>query len=364
VLAGRALINREEEILHPDGTLRITLTTKLPLKDARGDVTALIGIGRDISERKRAEVERARLVAAIEQAAETIVITDAAGVILYVNPAFEKVTGYTRQEAVGRNPRILKSGKHDAEFYRRMWAVLAHGEVWRGRLTNKRKDGSLYEEEATVSPVHDAAQKIVNYVAVKRDITREVQLESQLRHAQKMEAVGRLAGGVAHDFNNLLMAIMGYSELALMHLEEGSPLRKQIEEVKAAGDRAASLTRQLLAFSRKQALLPQVLSLNTIVANMQKMLRRLIGEDIALTVHLAQPLDNVLADPGQIEQVIMNLVVNARDAMPHGGQLVIETCSPETKEAHKKRDAARRPVGHRDRQRRTGPSLLRGAPRN
>ena len=148
-----------------------------------------------------------RLAMAVEQAAETIVITDTDGTILYVNPAFEKTSGYTRAEALGQNPRLLKSGKHDAEFYRRMWEVLGRGEIWNGHFINRRKDGTLYEEEATISPVRDAAGTIVNYVAVKRDVTREVQLEAQFRQAQKMEAIGQLAGGVAHDFNNILAVI-------------------------------------------------------------------------------------------------------------------------------------------------------------
>ena len=159
---------------------------------------------RDITERKRAEESHARLATAVEQAAETIVITDTNGTILYANPAFEKSSGYTRAEALGQNPRVLKSGKQDAEFYRRMWEVLDAREVWSGHFFNRRKDGAFYEEEATISPVRDAAGKIVNYVAVKRDVTREKQLEAQIRQAQKMEAIGQLAGGVAHDFNNIL----------------------------------------------------------------------------------------------------------------------------------------------------------------
>jgi two-component system cell cycle sensor histidine kinase/response regulator CckA len=144
---------------------------------------------------------------AVEQATETVVITDTEGTILYANPAFEKTSGYTRAEALGQNPRILKSGKQDAEFYRQMWDVLRRGEVWNGHFINRRKDGTLYEEEATISPVRDAAGKVVNYVAVKRDVTHEVQLESQFRQSQKMEPSASLAGGVAHDFNNILAVI-------------------------------------------------------------------------------------------------------------------------------------------------------------
>ncbi|MBI5394016.1 MAG: PAS domain S-box protein [Verrucomicrobia bacterium] len=299
-----------------------------------GGVRGAVVIFSDITERRRAAESQARLATAVEQAAETIVITDANATILYVNPAFERTTGYTREEAIGQNPRILKSGKHDAEFYRRMWAALTAGQVWSGHIINKRKDGTLFEEDANISPVRDAAGQIVNYVAVRRDVTREAELENQLRQAQKMESVGRLAGGVAHDFNNLLMAIMGYSDMTLKGLSANDPLRKHIEEVRAAGERATALTRQLLAFSRKQVLQPKVLDLNDLVGNLSRMLRRVFGVDIFLRPTFYPAVGRVKADPGQIEQVITNLAVNARDAMPEGGTLTIRTANAELDEAY------------------------------
>ena len=167
----------------------------------------------EIAGHKRAEESQARLATAVEQAAETIVITDKCGTILYANPAFEKTTGYLRAAAVGQNPRMLKSGKHDGEFYRRLWSTIMDGKIWTGHFINRRKDGVLYEEEATISPVRDDTGQIVNYVAVKRDVTHEMELESQIRQAQKMEAIGTLAGGIAHDFNNVLAAMFGYAHL-------------------------------------------------------------------------------------------------------------------------------------------------------
>nr|MDQ5836403.1 PAS domain S-box protein [Acidobacteriota bacterium] len=281
----------------------------------------------DVTERRRAEESLARLAAAVEQTADSIVITDAAAAIQYVNPAFERVSGYTRGETLGRNPRFLKSGKTDESVYREMWAALARGEVWAGNFVNKRKDGTFYEEHVTVSPVRDDTGQVINYIAVKQDLTQQKQLEEQLRQSQKMEAVGRLAGGIAHDFNNLLTAINGYSDLALRRLQAEDPLRKSVEEIRKAGERAAALTRQLLAFSRKQVLQPVVLDLNSVVSDMEKMLRRLIGEDVELRTALAHDLGSIKADPGQVEQVIMNLAVNARDAMPSGGRLTIETAN-------------------------------------
>jgi PAS domain S-box-containing protein len=284
---------------------------------------------RDITERTQAAETQAVLARAVEQAAEAVVITDAEGAIIYVNPAFERVSGWTREEALGQNPRILKSGTQDHAVYRRMWDTLAGGEVWTGRLVNRRKDGALFEEEATISPVRGASGQIVNFVAVKRDVTNETRLEQQLFQAQKMEAIGRLAGGVAHDFNNLLSIITGYGEIVHRRLAAEDPLKGKMEQIVRAAERAAGLTRQLLAFSRKQVLQPRILDLNAVVVDMEKMLRRLIGEDVELATDLAPGLGSVKADAGQIEQVLMNLAVNARDAMPEGGRITIETRNAE-----------------------------------
>ena len=281
---------------------------------------------RDVTRRKALEEAHRRLAAAVEQAAETIVITDVQGTILYANPAFEKITGYSRQEALGQNPRMLKSGRHDAAFYTRMWSALVHGEVWRGHMINQRKDGTLYEEDASITPIRDTAGHTVNYVAVKRDVTHEVQLADQLRQAQKMEAVGQLAGGVAHDFNNMLTVIRGNAELMLMDEEKlGAGARECLRHVIGATERATSLTRQLLFFSRKQVMQSQPVALNDLVRDLTRMLKRLIREDIRLECRYGAQLPFIHADPGMLEQVLLNLVVNARDAMPNGGQLVITT---------------------------------------
>ncbi|MEW5958326.1 MAG: PAS domain S-box protein, partial [Chloroflexota bacterium] len=269
-----------------------------------------------------------RLSAAVEQAAEIIMMTNTDGTIIYVNPAFERVSGYSRAEVIGRNPRLLKSGQHDQAFYQNLWATISAGQVWRGRIVNKRKNGGLYTGEATITPVHDAGGTIVNFVAVIRDVTHELRLEEQFRQAQKMEAVGRLAGGVAHDFNNLLTVINGYSEILLNRkLEAGDPLRRDIEQIRQAGERAIRLTGQLLAFSRKQIMQVEVLDLNSIVVEMDRLLGRMIGEDINIETHLHPGLGRVKADRGQLEQVMMNLAVNARDAMPNGGALIFETAN-------------------------------------
>jgi len=301
----------------------------------------VLSIVRDITERKQAETEQMRLAIALRSVGEAIFITDTAGGIQYVNPAFERMTGHKREEVIGQNPRVLKSGEHEQGFYQEMWDTIGRGELWWANLSNKKKDGELFYVEETIAPVRDYAGEVINYVAVMRDITERRtaeealhQSEEQLRQSQKMEAVGKLAGGVAHDFNNLLTAITGYSELVMSDLDSGDPRRQDLEEVKKAADRAAALTRQLLAFSRRQVLQPRVLDLNGIVTGVGKMLRRLIGEDIELVTLLDPALERVKADPGQIEQVILNLSVNAREAMPEGGKLTIETANSELEEAH------------------------------
>ena len=324
----------EAKMNHADGTIHDVLFTKATYEDEDDGVAGLIGAMLDITERKRAEAERERLLAAIEQAGEVIVITDPAGTIQYVNPAFETVTGYTREEAVGQTPRILKSGRQDEAFYRKLWETISSGRTWEGRMVNKRKDGTLYTEDATISPVRDAAGRIVNYVAVKRDITEHLQLADQFQQAQKMESVGRLAGGVAHDFNNMLGVILGYAEMALYEAGPGTPLHDNLTEIRKAAQRSADLTRQLLAFARKQTIDPRVLDLNSTVEGMLNMLRRLIGEDIDLAWLPGADLWPVKMDPAQIDQILANLCVNARDAIADVGKVTIETQNVSLDEAY------------------------------
>jgi PAS domain S-box-containing protein len=299
--------------------------------ELQGEIYTIANI-RDITERRLIEEERERLTVAIEQAGEAVVVTDAQGTIQYVNPMFETVTGYTRAEAVGQNPRILKSGKHDIAFYLELWDTITSGRVWQGRFINRKKDGSLYTEDATISPVNDNAGRIVNYVAVKRDITEQLRaveektrLEDQLRQAQKMESIGTLAGGIAHDFNNILSAIIGYGNLALMKMAKDDPQRLNIEHMLDAGNRAAHLTKDLLLFSRKQSSERKPIDLNDVIRKVETFLKRVIGEDIECkTTHFAGVLP-ILGDAHQLEQVLMNFATNARDAMPMGGVFSITT---------------------------------------
>lgn len=284
-----------------------------------------LGIMRDITKRKQDEADLERLRVAIEQAGEVIVITDADGIIQYTNPAFEKVTGYTLDEAYLQNPRILKSGLQDEAFYKELWETISSGQTWTGRMVNKSKDGSLYTEKATISPVFNAVGYIINYVAIKRDITAQLKLEAQYIQAQKMESVGRLTGGVAHDFNNILAIIIGYTEMALEQVKPTEKLHADLGKIYDAAIRSADIVRQLLAFSRKQTIAPKVLDLNKTVAGTLTMLHRLIGEDIDLKWKPTANLAPVLIDPSQLDQILANLCVNARDAIDGVGKVTIET---------------------------------------
>ncbi len=286
----------------------------------------------DITERKHAQAEHDRLASAIEQSGEVIVIVDAEGIIKYANPAFEKITGYTRESAIGRAlPRTIV-GSQDEEFHQRFWNTIRSGKPWKGRITNQKKDGSYYTDDATVSPVFNASGTIVNYVCITRDITEYLKLQieketlqEQFLQMQKMESVGRLAGGVAHDFNNMLSVITGHTHMCLERIEPSHPLYMHLEEINKAALRSTDLTRQLLAFARKQTISPKVLNLNHTVGGLLSMLQRLIGEDIDLAWMPGRGLWPVHIDPTQIDQILANLAVNARDAIEKHGKVTIET---------------------------------------
>jgi PAS domain S-box-containing protein len=282
---------------------------------------------RDVTERARAEAARALLATAVEQAGEGVLITDRAGRIEYVNPTFERMSGFRLDELRDRTPRVLKSGRHGDETYRAIWETIAQGLTWSGRLVNRRADGTLCEVDEVIAPVRASGGAITKFVAILRDVTREHQLEEDARQAQKMEAVGRLAGGIAHDFNNLLTAIIGYVEVVEEALPVGDRAIADVREIRTAAERAAALTRQLLAFSRRQLLQPRVLDLNRVVCGMENMLRRLIPENVEIRLSLAEEIGSIRADPSQLEQVVLNLALNARDAIEGAGHVTIATAA-------------------------------------
>jgi PAS domain S-box-containing protein len=287
---------------------------------------------RDVTERTEAEKRRRHLAAIVESSHDAIISKDLSGTIQSWNPAAQELFGYTADEAIGKNVLMLfppeKVGE-EAEILR----GISKGQKFEHYETVRlRKDGQRVAVSLTVSPVKDAQGVVVGASKIVHDLTSRRRTEAaleraeqQLRQSQKVEAVGQLAGGVAHDFNNILSVILGCCDLVMDSLLPGDPLKSDIEEIRKAGTRASDLTRQLLAFSRQQILQPCVVDLSQVVLDMERMFRRLLGEDIEISMLTAPSLGRVRVDPGQVEQVLMNLVVNARDAMPRGGKLTIET---------------------------------------
>ncbi len=305
----------EINMVKKNGTELTILRAAQPILNNENKVDSILALSVDITERKQAEKEISRLATLVEQSVESLAITDTDGTLQYVNPAFEKVTGYKRKELIGNNPRILKSGQHSKQFYEDMWTTITAGRKWEGIIINKRKNGNLYYEKAIIFPIKDKSGNIINYASIMRDITLERKLENQLQQIQKMEAIGTLSGGVAHDFNNLLTVINGHAELAIMKVSSTQKVYNDLLSILNAGKRAERLTSQLLAFSRKQIHQLKVVDINHLLSDLEKMLRRLIPEDIITQTDLSSELPYIKADPGQIEQIIINLVINARDAI-------------------------------------------------
>ena len=292
----------------------------------------VIAFLRDITQRKRAQLEHERLSKAIEQAIEVIVITDTNGTIQYVNPAFTRVTGYSREEALGQNPRILKSGRQADSFYQELWRTLNAGGTWQGIFVNKHKDNTLFTEEASISPVYDAAGHIVNYVAVKRDITRELGLEAQLLQAQKLESIGTLASGIAHDLNNILFPmLMGAHCLLEDKLTDDQ--RDIVKTMETSAIRGSEIIKQVLAFARGGDSMQGLIQTKHVIREVLGMIRETFPRSITIRDNLPNDLWPITGNATQLHQVLLNLCLNARDAMPKGGTLSIRAENRKTDEA-------------------------------
>ncbi|HEX2831925.1 MAG TPA: PAS domain S-box protein [Thermoanaerobaculia bacterium] len=278
----------------------------------------------DVTERVNAESALRRLAIAVAQLAEGIVIMDPSGVIQYTNPAFEQLTGFSHAETIGKEWPLADT---DDPVYAEIWATIREGALWQGCLTRTRWDQTKFDEDVTISPVRDDAGRIVNYVAIERDVSKERNLFAQLLQAQKMEAVGTLAGGVAHDFNNFLQGMTMMVQIATRRISAPEKLAQTLAELGRLVQRASSLTKQLLLFSRKDVAHPERIDLNTIIRDAARLLRRLVRENVAFEMHLAYEPLPVTVDRGQMEQVLVNLIVNASDAMPGGGRLRLQTGS-------------------------------------
>jgi len=348
---GEALVHYEHENMRKDGSrIQVSLTLS-PIKDAAGFVTGVSVIARDITERKRAEESlresEERFRATFENAGIGMALVDMQGRPFRSNPILRQMLGYSEEE-FGRMAFTEFTHPDDRALDWELYRDLIGGKYEKYEMEKRflKKGGGVLWGLMTVSLIKGGDGRPVCAVGMVQDITERKDLEEQVRLAVKMEAVGRLAGGVAHDFNNLLTIINGYTELLMDKFASDDWASIYLKEIAQAGERAAALTRQLLAFSRSQVLAPQVLDLNAVVSNLEKMLRRLIGEDIELSTALAPSLGRVKADPGQIEQVIMNLVVNARDAMPNGGHLTIETSNAELDETYARNHVTIKPGPH------------------
>jgi PAS domain S-box-containing protein len=279
---------------------------------------------REITQQKKSQADLSKLFQAIQQSPMSVVITDRDGKIEFVNPEFTKVTGYTLAEAVGQKPRILKSGHTPPEQYAELWNTITAGGVWRGELLNKKKNGELFWELASIAPVKEG-EKITNFVAVKEDITERREMEEQFRQSQKTQAVGQLTGGIAHDFNNLLAIVMGNLQLLQERVSGDAKAREYLDDALWSAKRGGELTHRLLAFARKQPLKPTVIDLNEVVRGMTELLRRTLGASIRIEELLAPNLWKAFADRGELENALVNLAVNARDAMRSAGTLTLET---------------------------------------
>jgi PAS domain S-box-containing protein len=312
--------------------IRHMQTTLSPLHGPYGEITGIVGVGRDISQRVEVGRELQRWARIFEHAGWGVAIVSAdGGTIESVNPAFASMHGWTVEELRGKPMAELSAGHQDFPRMNPLFDARGH-QIWETERVHR--NGMVFPALIDATAVKDADGQVIYYAVNVQDLTERRRAEEQVRQAQKMEAVGRLAGGVAHDFNNMMMIIMGFSDFLLSNLERSDPRWCDADEIRKAAERAMHLTRQLLGFGRQQLVARHVLNLNEVVSGMERMLRPLLGEDIRLITRLSVGLGGVEADYGQLEQVVMNLALNARDAMRGGGQLTIETLDVELPEGY------------------------------
>ena len=327
-------VDGEYRLLLPDGSIRWTWIRGYSIRNAEGAITRHVGICEDITQRKEDELSRSRLAAIVESSEDAIVSMSLDGIAITWNQGAERLYGYLAEEMIGHSISILCPREGQQEYREIMEKVKRKETIPNFETFRQRKDGTIIEVSLSITPIAIKSGDVASSSKISHDITRIKYLERQFQQAQKMEAIGTLAGGVAHDFNNVLTVINSYSELLLEDVSLSDDSRSMMDEIRIAGERAATITRQLLAFSRQQILEPRVLDLNEVVSKTETMFRHLIGEDILVSLVLTSTLRQVKADPGQIQQILMNLAVNARDAMPQGGTLTIETKNVTLDEAY------------------------------
>ncbi len=319
------LSTTESELVYNERLNKVFDVSSSPYFSEDGTLQFLIHSARDVTQRLKSEEQRNILSAAVEQISESVVITDDHATIQYVNPSYVRTTGYKLQEVTDKDLSFLNINVDSKNLFKDIITRLRRGESWEGQLTNRKKDATIFEEFATISPIVDGSGQITNFVAVKRDITKEEQLRIQLHQAMKMEAIGTLASGIAHDFNNILSAMIGYGQIAKGRLEAHDPLLADIEQILQAGDRAANLVKQILAFSRRDTqenFLP--IQLQYIIKEVTNLLRSSFPATIEIYKEISNNCDPIMADPGQLHQVLMNLCTNAKQAIgDNHGRLII-----------------------------------------
>ena len=296
-----------------------------PVFSSDGTIDGYIIIVRDITEEEKLQYEKLKLSKVIENLSEAVMITDINGNIQYVNPAFEKMTGYKIHEVLGKNPRILKSWKHDHNFYKNMWETILSGKIWEGELINKKKNGDFYYEYMTISPLFDSQGNITNFVAIKRDITEQKLFEAQMLQFQKLESIGSISSGIAHDFNNVLASIQaGVKVLKRRLTEVDQEIIKVLEIIKQSAERGADITRRLLNFVRREIGKFSAVDVNDLIQEIKTLITHSFPENIKIETFVDENVKFINVDYGQMVQAIMNLCINARDAMPNGGTLRIK----------------------------------------
>ncbi|HKJ82602.1 MAG TPA: PAS domain S-box protein [Mariprofundaceae bacterium] len=323
-------------ITRPDGEERVMHAMAETHFDERGQALRMFGTIQDVTEQRRSDERVQRLASAVEQADECVLIVDQNGLIEYANPAFERISGYTAAEVVGKSPNIVKSGEHPDAYYRTMWDTLMAGKRWVGSFINCCKDGSLYEVEQSISPILDDNGRITGFSSVQRDVTEQKRQRSQLEHTQRLEALGVLAGGIAHDFNNILTAIIGNAAMAGRKLERQSTATEYLARIELAAQRAADLCKQMLAYSGKGRFSPGPLNLSVLVEEMASLLEISIAKNVTLRLHLTESLPAIEADVAQMQQVVMNLVINAAESIigDGGGTVTVSTGTKDVNRAY------------------------------
>mgnify|MGYP001369127811 CR=1 FL=1 len=314
----------EQRWMTPQG-VRWFSWESLAQHDAAGAIVAIRCVGRDITRQRLAEEQFYRLSRAVEQMPVAVVITDLDGRPQYVNPKFTEVSGRTLEDILDHNIEVLRDGHPNEESYRKFWDTVRAGGEWLGELSTRRPNGSVIWESVKVSCMRNPSGEITNLLCLREDITSRKSLESDLRQAHKMESLGTLAGGIAHDFNNLLAIIHGYSEFCLQGGADPAVLQKSLQEIHRAAQRASGLVKQILTFSRKAEIRYTPVDLNQLARDLVALMSETFPRTVTFQLDLAEKLPPLLADQTQVQQIVLNLCVNARDAMPQGGSITVAT---------------------------------------